>query len=283
MVQARQRVQQIGQAYRETRPAAETLKKKSDDPSACTQVGEFLCFAKGDFEAGLPLLRSSQDAAVRELATRDLASSRVRQEQVQLGDDWKHYAESLNGLHQLHAMERARYWYEKSLRWPQGESARVVQGKLNEVATVVGQAEKVLDVARLHPVSVSVGYGKFGVDENPNLADPTIRPLPEINGRKISRYLWTHGPSKVEFDVPRGATQFSAVGVYNADTTDGAQFVVVVDGQQVYASGTLKSVGQSVDINVKLPRNARRIVLQVKSLSTSRGDQTYWVDPVLFF
>lgn len=283
LVRTRQRVKQIAGSYSDTRTAAEALKKGSDDSAASAQVGKFLCFAKGDFAGGLPLLRNGQDAAMRKLATRDLASPTGGDDQVQLGDDWQHYAESLQGLYQLHAMERARHWYEKSLRWLRGEPARAVKDKLNAIAIVVGQTERILDATRLYPVEVTVGYGKFGVNENPNLNDPTVRALPEIDGRKISRYLWTHAPSKVEYEVPVGAKAFSATGVFNADSADGAQFVVLVDGQQVYSSRALKSVGQTVEINAKLPRNAGRIVLQVKSISTYKGDQTYWVDPVFVF
>ncbi len=282
LVQTRGRVQQIAKAYSDTRSAAELL-KKSDDPAACTQVGEFLCFAKGDFANGLALLKTGQDAGMRKLATRDLAGPRGGADQVQLGDDWALYAESLDGLYQLHAIERARFWYEKSLRWLQPETARGVKDKLNQIAVSVGRAERVLDATRLYPVTVTVGYGKFGVNENPNLNDATIRALPVIDGRKISRYLWAHAPSKIEYVVPPGAKGFSAMGVFNdTNATDGAQFVVLVDGRQVFTSRTINP-GQTVDVNAKLPGNARRIVLQVKSVSTYRGDQTYWVSPVFVF
>src|SRR5258706_6184202 len=49
------------------------LEKNSDDQEAALQLGRHLCFVKGDWEAGLPLLAKGKDKALADLAQFELA------------------------------------------------------------------------------------------------------------------------------------------------------------------------------------------------------------------
>ena len=59
-------------AFGTTVRADEKLKTNPDDPQANLALGRYRCFAKGDWEAGLPLLAKSGDAALASLAKKAL-------------------------------------------------------------------------------------------------------------------------------------------------------------------------------------------------------------------
>jgi serine/threonine-protein kinase len=91
---------------------ADSLKAKEDDESA----GRYLCFGRGEWHRGLPLLARSGDAALKALAERDLAGARDAASQAGVGDAWWDLAESeKNEFRKARIVERARRWYETAL------------------------------------------------------------------------------------------------------------------------------------------------------------------------
>src|SRR5262249_20941083 len=89
------RVQTLGQAARDAqkdptaaRAAADVLRDKPDDPDASLTRGKYLCFRKGDWEAGLPLLAAGKDPALQALAKKDLAKPTMAAERVEAGNGW---------------------------------------------------------------------------------------------------------------------------------------------------------------------------------------------------
>ena len=77
---------------RETReriaPAIEKLKQSPDDPAANLAVGGYLCFRRGQWAAGLPLLAKSSDAQLKNLAKTELAQPTASDEMLKLADGW---------------------------------------------------------------------------------------------------------------------------------------------------------------------------------------------------
>jgi hypothetical protein len=86
----------------------------ADDPAAeSLRRGLILCYEKGEWGVGLPLLAVGGDDTLAKLARTDLtlppdASPIAR---VVAGHDWWDYAQSQTGLAKVRAQERAAYWY----------------------------------------------------------------------------------------------------------------------------------------------------------------------------
>ena len=68
-------------------------------------LGKYLCFAKDDWEKGLPMLALSSNASLKALAEKDLQGAATALGRVRLGDAWW----------PLHGKQRAAYWYEKAM------------------------------------------------------------------------------------------------------------------------------------------------------------------------
>ncbi len=85
------------------------------DPHECFLVGRYECFIKGEWERGLPRLARCDDAALRDLAERDLATPIDAETQLELGDDWWNYSNGLTSHKRLIARYRAANWYMKAM------------------------------------------------------------------------------------------------------------------------------------------------------------------------
>jgi hypothetical protein len=106
--------------------ATQTLATKPDDAESNLTVGKYLCFRKGEWERGLPLLARSSASKLKELAKGDLANPSDVAEQVAVGNGWWSLAqkEPAGGGRQLH--RRAGHWYVRALPLVSGvERARI--------------------------------------------------------------------------------------------------------------------------------------------------------------
>ena len=76
----RQRFIEAGKEIEELQEARAALAKDPKDPKASLVLGQYLCFSKGDWEKGLPLLAQGSDASLKGLAEPgiDIASEAAR-------------------------------------------------------------------------------------------------------------------------------------------------------------------------------------------------------------
>jgi tetratricopeptide (TPR) repeat protein len=75
-------------AYEAAVSASEKLIEDPQDSAANLTWGRFLCFYKGDWERGLPLLAQAGDKTWQPLAERELHKPQRSSELIELGDDW---------------------------------------------------------------------------------------------------------------------------------------------------------------------------------------------------
>jgi WD40 repeat protein/serine/threonine protein kinase len=113
--------------------ARAVLRRQSDDPEANLTVGKYLCFRKGDWDAGLPLLARSGDKALREAAEADLARPGAADEQKKVGDRWWDLAEQKPVLGKTHLQRRAAYWYQQAVTGLSGLTLDKVQDRIKTV------------------------------------------------------------------------------------------------------------------------------------------------------
>jgi hypothetical protein len=92
-------------------PSIQKLKTSPDDPSANLAVGQYLCFTKNDWNAGLPHLAKASKSGMSSAAALDLAGPSNPEQQIAAGDAWWSLAEKEKGAVQTGAEQRAAYWY----------------------------------------------------------------------------------------------------------------------------------------------------------------------------
>ncbi|MEN6496130.1 MAG: hypothetical protein ABFD16_17760 [Thermoguttaceae bacterium] len=69
-------------------PAVETLRQSPNDPAANLIVGKYICFTKGDWHNGLSKLAAGDDAAIRDLAAKEVAGLSEPSEKLKVADGW---------------------------------------------------------------------------------------------------------------------------------------------------------------------------------------------------
>ena len=126
-------IQYARQQYATSRDAAQTLSRQPDDAAANHTLGQFLCFAKGQFAQGLPLLARGSDPQLRRLAQQDLAQPQDAAAQVQLADAWWDYAAGAADQAQGFIHELAGRWYSKALPNLAGEAKTHVASRLQQL------------------------------------------------------------------------------------------------------------------------------------------------------
>ena len=96
--------------------AMERLKRTPGDPAASYVIGSVLCFVKGDWDHGLPLLAASDNPTIKAAAVADLATKDAADQQVTTGDAWWIAANKEVFTPNAIAMrQRAANWYAKAL------------------------------------------------------------------------------------------------------------------------------------------------------------------------
>jgi len=95
--------------------AEATLASDADNTEANLVVGQWHCFAKGDWEKGLPYLAKGSRADLVKLANLELAKPALAKEQVALADAWWALAEKDRADSRSNYQARAVHWYEQAL------------------------------------------------------------------------------------------------------------------------------------------------------------------------
>ncbi|HVS37840.1 MAG TPA: hypothetical protein VMS17_19940 [Gemmataceae bacterium] len=90
------------------------LKDKPQDPDANLHVGRYLCFFKGDWEHGLPLLAAGSDDKLKELVKKDMSNPTAAADQMALADAWMDLASSQTGVPSQQIQLRAGAWYKQA-------------------------------------------------------------------------------------------------------------------------------------------------------------------------
>ncbi|MBA3845971.1 MAG: hypothetical protein H0X45_04935 [Planctomycetes bacterium] len=99
-------------------PAAKALIKLLDDPldqAACGDAGRYFCLEASRWDLGLPLLASSDDPALVELAARETEPPSDPTLQLALADGWFDAAGKLKNAQKVGAGVRAHDWYAKAM------------------------------------------------------------------------------------------------------------------------------------------------------------------------
>lgn len=110
----RNEVQSLAAARQQVQTAIETLETTPDDPAANLTAGRYFAFQKGDWGKGLPMLAQGSDAALRDLAAKELKGAESPDEQLALADAWRDAAEKAQGQNRDAMRLHAGSWYQEA-------------------------------------------------------------------------------------------------------------------------------------------------------------------------
>jgi hypothetical protein len=108
-------IEQIARNYEKMKAAMALLDKVPDDPEANLTAGGYLCFTKGRWEEGIPMLALGKDPALKAVAIQELDGAKTPQDQLDLADQWRDLAEAQPAAVKTRIRERALLWYRRSL------------------------------------------------------------------------------------------------------------------------------------------------------------------------
>jgi len=105
------RQQRVSEEYRK---ALSILDDEPTEPAANLAAGRHLCFVKGDWNRGVPMLALGSDEALRAVAIKDLRGANSAEEQAAIGDGWWDLAETKQGEERDTLRLRAGLWYRQA-------------------------------------------------------------------------------------------------------------------------------------------------------------------------
>ena len=136
------------------------LASNPTDPEAALQVGKFLCFVKGAWDEGLPILAVSKDQVIVKLAMTDLGTEQpdtgksspltgaiveyggeVALELVK-GDQWWSEAKNHQGaVEKINIYNRAAYWYRRAVTKVDDARKKKLYARINAHTRAMGSIE----------------------------------------------------------------------------------------------------------------------------------------------
>jgi hypothetical protein len=129
----RERAQEVRTAQEEfvrARDSFKTLETQPEDPRANGAAGRFLCFVKGDWDKGLPLLAKGTDPALKKLAAKDLAGGPATEDRLAIGDAWRDAARTQPASARHAVTSRANYCHHLALGDAKGLGRRAALNRL---------------------------------------------------------------------------------------------------------------------------------------------------------
>ncbi len=118
--------------FKQFEAAVSTLLEDPDSPTLNLTAGRYLCFEKGDWLHGLPMLAKTDELEIKRAAAADLATPQQTDEQKTVGDAWWKLASRENKSAERQIQRRAVYWYQQALPESAGLSKRILTTRIAE-------------------------------------------------------------------------------------------------------------------------------------------------------
>lgn len=142
----------------------EKLKTTPDDPSSNLAVGQFLCFKRGDWVRGLPMLAKGSDAKLRAAAASELARSNDPDAVERVADEWRAVAKGQVGLSRVRVGIHAADLYQMAIDSSTGLRREAMGIKLDDANTLAGR--RIINLLALVNVPKDVFAGDWKIEHN---------------------------------------------------------------------------------------------------------------------
>ncbi|HLY10541.1 MAG TPA: NPCBM/NEW2 domain-containing protein [Planctomycetota bacterium] len=260
----------------------ETLAKTPDDPGANSQMGQFLCFVKGNWDLGLRFIVKGSDLTLKALAEKEIAFPSAAAERAALADGWYDLADKEKSpLCRKQLLTHCKGVYESALPDSSGLLRAKIEKRLDGLQTLgILPSQPIIDLTTLTPKKATVGYFVLGVNTN-------VKNIPFlVQGKECRQYLFAHAPSSLVYDLPPRCKTFTATGT-KLDKSEPSvagtwKYLVIVDGKTLFESKPLIEVkGVELEISVTLPAGARELELKIDEMGENASDWSVWAYPRL--
>ncbi len=125
--------------YQAMKAVLQTIAKTPDDPAANLEMGQFLCFVKGNWDLGLRFMAKSSDAGMKSLAEKDLALPLSPADQAGVADGWYDLAEKEKTPYRKNQLlSHARVLYEGAVGDAVGLGRARIEKRLDQIQVVLG-------------------------------------------------------------------------------------------------------------------------------------------------
>lgn len=128
---------------RERDSVLKALATNPNDGVACLEAGRYFCFTVADWSKGLPLLAKSSDHDLAELARNELNLPVGPQALVRLGDQWRQWADSQNGVVKTSAIAHAIVLYRSVLPTVAGLDKVRIQKNIEAAENTLPKVDKI--------------------------------------------------------------------------------------------------------------------------------------------
>jgi hypothetical protein len=221
-MQLRPEIIELKKKYADAKFALHRLQAHPDDASAATVAGKFLCFVKGDWGAGMPVLAHGDDTALADASKADLSAASDASAIARAADGWWDISLKLPALEQLHVRAYAVNKYRRVVGAINGLSQTVAAHRLAE-----------FDAAQLEQLHLSSGLaGQLFEDKD----------FSQLNAARVDTQIdfeWGHQPAaptmpKEDFSIRwTGKLRTALPGLYTMaiQANEGAK--VLLDGKPI--------------------------------------------------
>jgi hypothetical protein len=146
------------------------LKAAPEDPAANQAVGAYLCFARDDWAAGLPMLARGANPDLKRAAAADLSSPADSDALRKLGDQWAAVAARQIEVYRTGGYERALAHYRKAAFGAAGMQKLAVEQSVQKVSRLI--APRRLDLLALFDPAADPVTGKWNRNDAGELVSP---------------------------------------------------------------------------------------------------------------
>lgn len=193
------RIEAAAAEYDRVQLAKTKLAATPADPDANLTVGRYLCFTRGQFDKGVPMLAKSADASLKSLASADMARPATPDAQKAVGDQWWDQAtkETKNPTAVQMCKGRAGFWYLQALPKLTGLAKVATEKRMEEMPTL--KADSLATARSSSPAADS---------QSPE--DPLSAKLNNLEEWEIDHGTWTmagshirgEGDTRLNFKTP---------------------------------------------------------------------------------
>src|SRR5882672_7343443 len=276
----------------------QTLAKTPDDPAANNEMGQFLCFVKGNWDLGLRFLVKGSDAGLKALAEKELALPTAVADQVVVADAWYALAdkEKLPSRRNL-LMSHAREIYGMALPAAVALQKSKIEKRIEAIDSAVGAPSgegSLINLLKLVDLRKDVLGGVWVPKGAGIMATQSVFPRLQIPWQLPVEY-------DLMLTVERTEEDFLVLGL-SADSINFAVYIdpgfcaafEMLDGKDCRAQDEktifpkpAMPVGKPVVIKASIRRNSARIFLDGKLILNWEGGMNRltlnreWVPPNL--
>jgi hypothetical protein len=198
---------------RKLQSAAVALAKDPKDRAANSTIGAYVCFTRGDWAKGLPMLALGSDPALAALANRETKPPAESDAQLELANAWWEVAQKQTPAARATVEAHAGAWYRQALPGLKGLSKTLAEKRVATAppltvtgntppkgdGTTPGQAGKIIKLLPLFDVKDGPAAGVWTVKAGALVADDTNNARIQSKYRPPAEYDFV-----IEFTRPKG-------------------------------------------------------------------------------